>query len=229
MRRLVLLAVLASLVAGEGEPPPPYEIEVLYAIHTKVTAESYKRIEALFARTYPKLDLSKLEESIREQREYFGLYRDRLLEQAGTSWDALRKADRAELAFDMLRPQIDRELRVRGMFRFWLEEAQRKGSVKAVFDALAAKDDPEHRVCATEPGKGLLVYRHITATGAELEKLEDGGVTFTHNFRFLVGQAANGELPRFAQWAGGLGPACQGRFVLRVLKVHRDPPPEKAK
>jgi len=70
-----------------------YKLEVLYTIHEIVTEESYARLEALFQKTWPDLDVSKLEPSEKEAKDFYGLYQDRLLEDAGTSRKELREKE----------------------------------------------------------------------------------------------------------------------------------------
>jgi len=65
--------------------PRRYKLEVLYTIHAKVdTEEAQARIEELFSKAYP--GAGELPEvQVKEQRDYYRLYEDRLLEMAGSS------------------------------------------------------------------------------------------------------------------------------------------------
>ena len=291
--------------------PRRYQMEILYTIHRNLTPENYKRVEALFQKAYPDLDVSRLEVPIKEQREFYGLYRDRLLEEAGTSYGEIRQEEMAERkekegddpakspaagdvkespgeekpgedkpgeggekpeetgeekpeeggekpeeageekpedgdapldetldpqalrdaladrGFAIVQDQIDRELRVRGMYEWFATEARKAGnktSLKVLFDTLAKHDDAENPVCATEPGKGLIVYRDFGGqylSREELENLEDSGVKFTHNFPFRVNQLGDTDLPKLYHKADVLGYLGHGRQIFRLLDVKR--------
>ena len=223
MRLLVMLPLL--LAPCQEKPQRRYEIETLYVIHKNVTAKNYKRIEALFSKAYPKLDLAKLKPEAKALREYYAIYRDRLLGEAAPGTDP--KLIDFEKGYKLVRDQVDRELRVRGMFWHLLAEATRKGSVKAVFDHLVQKDDSKQPVCATKSGKGLVVHRHVVGTARQLEDLKDGGVRFGRAFRVRVQlvQAETQALPAFGRQPVVFGPDGHGRHIFRLLKVHRDPAP----
>jgi hypothetical protein len=219
MRLLVAFPLL--LVPCQGEAERRYEIETLYVIHRRVTSENYQRIEALFAKAHPDFDLAKLRPVDKDMREYYAIYRDRLLKAAaGTNPELIDP----EKGLELVRGQIDRELRVRAIFDHLLAEARREGSLRAVFDRLAGKDDAARSICATEPAKGLLVYRHVVATAKGLEDLEDEGLRFGLDFRVSVLQAVGEELPAFARRPYVLGKGGEGRHVFRLLKIHRDDP-----
>jgi len=65
--------------------PRRYRLEILYTIHSKVdTEEARARMEELFKKAYPGAgDLPEV--SVKEQRDYYRLYEDRLLGMAGSS------------------------------------------------------------------------------------------------------------------------------------------------
>ena len=138
-----------AAVQSEGagfRHPRRYKVEMLYCLHHLVTKESYPKIEALFKRAYPQLDMAKLEETVKEEKDYFGYYTDRLLDLIGSSWEKVKKdnpekkpdpkdpnAQNPDIVnqrqvwkdrgYELAEPQIDRELRVRGMFRWFKDEA----------------------------------------------------------------------------------------------------------
>ena len=103
-----LLVVLPILLAPfQAKPEPRYEVETLYVIHKNVTAKNYKRIEALFSKAYPKLDLAKLKPKEQKRKEYFGLFHDRLLRQVAPDTDS-KRID-SEQAWNIVREQVERE------------------------------------------------------------------------------------------------------------------------
>ncbi|MHC5050560.1 MAG: SurA N-terminal domain-containing protein [Planctomycetota bacterium] len=256
--------------SGMFRNPRKYVIEILYTVHRAVrTEEDIDRIVALFSRTYPKLDVRKLDPSIKDMKEFFDIYRDRLLEQEGTSWAKVRKEYQEEAkddekeegeekeaetpekegekdeekgpldeldpaarqalmahAYTIVKDQVARELKVRGMYQWFRDEAARNESksLRVLFDKLRAHDDKDNPVCATEPGKGLIVYREFPdgLSGDELEKIEDRGVRFTHNFRARVTQLGDTDLPKLARKADVLGMAGHGRQIMRLLEVKRE-------
>ncbi|MHC4135271.1 MAG: SurA N-terminal domain-containing protein [Planctomycetota bacterium] len=272
--------------SGMFRNPRKYVLEVLYTIHKNLgTEEDVDRVVGLFSRAYPKLDVRKLDPSIKDMKNFFGIYRDRLLEQEGTSWRAVmeeydeEKEDaaaprkegdeegkdesgagdekagagdekketgdekketdekEAELdsavrevmmahAYTIVKDQIARELRVRGMYRWFRDEAaeNESKSLKVLFDKLREHDDKENPVCATEPGKGLIVYREFPdgLSGEELEEIEDSGVKFTHNYRARVTGMGDTDLPKLARLADVLGMASHGRQITRLLEVKRE-------
>ncbi len=222
MRLAVMFLLL--LAPAQGKTPPRFELEVLYVIHSKLTAEGYKRIEMLFSKVFPDLDLTKLKPDDEDMRVHYKLYRDRLLGGAVPGTDPKLVDD--EKGFKLVKDQTDRELRVRGILSYLLKEARREGSVKAVFDRFVGKDDSKRPICATESGKGLIVYRYITATASGLEDLKDSGVRFGRDFRQSVLRDARGALPAFGSRAWLLGPAGHGRCIYRLLKVHKESAPE---
>jgi len=117
--------------------------------------------------------------------------------------------------------QVDRELRVRTLLYELLLDARRFGSVKEAFDRLVWYDDPRDPVLAVEPGQGIVVYRHVDATTAELAELEDSGVRFGADFRGRVVQFAGGELPVFSPHCFVLGDDGEGSFFFRLLRFER--------
>ncbi|MHC4547184.1 MAG: SurA N-terminal domain-containing protein [Planctomycetota bacterium] len=255
--------------------PRRYVIELMYTIHGNVrTEEDVQRIVTLFARTYPELDVSKLEANVKDMKDFFGIYRDRLLEQEGSSWGKVQeeftrdeeappdeggdkeggdeageptepneegkeeeKEETAELdpavrralfehAFSIVKDQVARELKVRGMFQWFHAEARRdeSKSLEDLFAKLRKHDDQENPVCATEPGQGLIVYREFPdgLTGDALEEIEDSGVKFTHNFRARITQIGDTDLPKVSKKADVLGMAGHGRMIARLLEVKRE-------
>jgi len=129
-------------------------------------------------------------------------------------------------AYTIVKNQIARELRVRGMYQWFRDEAGKheSKSLKVLFDKLREHDDKENPVCATEPGKGLIVYREFPdgLTGKEVEELEDSGVKFTHNLRARVTQMGDTDLPKVERKADVLGMAGHGRQIMRLLEVKRE-------
>ena len=78
-------------------------------------------------------------------------------ESASSTVSASQRDFRRKFAFDIVRDQVDRELRVRGMFHAIYQDAkkhEKKGGLKAVYDRLKALDDKakggEGRVGPTE-------------------------------------------------------------------------------
>jgi hypothetical protein len=262
--------------AGIFRNPRKYVLEILYTIHKNVDSEeAVDRIVGVFSRAYPKLDMRKLDPSIKEMKDFFDIYRDRLLEQEGTSWQKVMKEWEAETeddsapekegdeegkdaeegkdekagaddeedeaaaeldpaarqammahAYTIVKDQIARELKVRGMYRWLRDEAGKNEnkSLKVLFSKLREHDDKENPVCATEPGKGLIVYREFPdgLSGKELEELEDSGVKFTHNLRARVTQMGDTDLPKVERKADVLGMAGHGRQIMRLLEVKRE-------
>jgi len=266
--------------SGMFRNPRKYVIEILYTIHKNLaTEEDVARIVGMFSRIYPKLDVRKLDPSIKDMKEFFDIYRDRLLEQEGTSWrkvmdeykeeqedaaapdkdvavpekegdeekkdesgagDEKEKTDaekEGELnpaarqammahAYTIVKDQIARELRVRGMYQWFRDQAGKNESksLRVLFDELKKHDDKENPVCTTEAGKGLIVYREFSEglSGDELEEIEDSGVRFTHNFRARVTQMGDTDLPKLARKADVLGMAGHGRQITRLLEVKRE-------
>jgi hypothetical protein len=244
MRTSAILLLVLCCVYGDDKKTQPtrYKIEVLYTIHKNVRTDvDTQRIVDLFGRTWPRLDLSRLEPSVQEMIDYFGIYRDRLLEQEGSSWKkvleefekAVRPAPLFEGAFTIVKDQVARELKVRGMFQWFHAEARKDEtkSLKDLFEKLRKHDDPKKPACSTEAGRGLIVYREFAngLTGDELENLEDSGVKFTHNFRARVVQVGSTNLPRLARKADVLGAAGQGRCIMRLLEVIKDAKDEKTR
>ncbi|MHC4137641.1 MAG: hypothetical protein ACYS0K_22065 [Planctomycetota bacterium] len=239
MRTSAILLLVLCCVYGDDKKTQPTrcKIEVLYTIHKNVrTDEDIQRIVDLFRRTWPNVDLSGLEPNVRTMVDYFEIYRDRLLEQEGSSWkkvleeferparDAAARAFAG--AFGIVKDQVARELKVRGMYQ-WLHSKARKHetkSLKDLFAKLRKHDDPKKPVCSTEAGRGLIVYREFAdgLTGDELENIEDSGVKFTHNFRARVTQMGDTDLPKLARRADVLGAAGEGRYILRLLEVIKD-------
>ncbi|MHC4342738.1 MAG: hypothetical protein ACYSX0_21305, partial [Planctomycetota bacterium] len=141
--------------------------------------------------------------------------------------------------FDVVKHQINRELRLRGMMWFMRDEAAKdeKQSLKTIFDKLRDKDDPKSPVCSTEPGKGLLIFREFDhpLTREEIQELEDSGVRFTHNVTLRVAMLAYDELPKVGPRPDVLGGAGEGRMIYRLVKVVQgktdppdaQPPPKK--
>jgi TolB protein len=224
--------------------PTRYRIEVLYTIHKNVrTPEAYQRIQDLFGKTWPGLDLSKLEPRIRDLKDYSGIYRDRLLRREGHSWNDMKAtsaptddASRAALlerAFSIVKDQATRELKVRGMYQWFRDQAGKDGSksLRELFDKLKKHDDADNPVLATEPGQGLIVYRDFGGeplTGEDLQNIEDSGIKFTHNFAIRVKRLADNDLPKVARRADVLGASGHGRQIVRLLAIIEDGETEKA-
>ncbi len=230
--------------------PRRFKFEAMYTLHHLVTEEDYKKIEALFKRAYPQLDLEKLEETEKEKKAFFGYYTDRLLELVGSSWDKVKAANPAdkpepgakptpdplvtpeqraiwkERGYEIAEQQIDRELRVRGMYRWFKDEAIKNDrvSLKVIFDHLQKSDDKDDPICSTEMGKGLIVYfaPKDPLTADAIEDLEDRGVRFTHNTRNRVTGLAGGSLPKVKRIADVMGEAGHGRMLLRLVDVESE-------
>ena len=64
--------------------PTRYTVELLITPHKKVSKESLARFKAMFAKTFPDVEM-KSEPTVEKMKEYFALYTDRILEQAGTT------------------------------------------------------------------------------------------------------------------------------------------------
>ena len=214
MRTTAILLLVLCCVYGDDKKTQPtrYKIEVLYTIHKNLRTDAdVQRIVGLFGKTWPKL-VSRLKPWARDMRDYFEIYRDRLLGQE-RSLKAARRAN----------DQVVRELKVRCVYQLLHSEAKKDEakSLKVLFEKLRKHDDPKKPVCSTEAGRGLIVYREFPdgLTGAELENLEDSGVKFTHNFRARVTQLGSTNLPRLGRKADVLGKAGHGRQIVRLLEV----------
>lgn len=233
--------------------PRRYRIEILYTIHRNVhTDEAYRRIENLFHRTWPDLDVSLLEQTQAEQRSFYTLYADRLLKEQGIAEgikgvelpppkegvdEAAIEEERQAAGYKIVQPQVDRELRVRGMYQHFqvLAREDPKKSLRVIFEKLREHDDPVHPVCSTEPGpkpaedaafdpnRPLVIYREFAEplSGDDLEDLWDSGVKFTHNFRHRITSTGDKDLPKLGDKADVLGEAGHGRFLWRVLAVEQ--------
>jgi hypothetical protein len=225
--------------------PRRYDFELIYTIHKKVTEEAYQRIEDLFEKTWPdEVDTNQLEKPEKVLREYYGQFRERLLEDEGTSWAKLQKEreagesedeivltpEREEAlaahGWDLVKHRVDREIRVRTLLQFLKFKAseQESESIKKLFDLLAANDDPEDPICSTEPGKGLIVYRRPKEplSNEEIDDLEDSGERFTHNVRLRITGRASEELPELGLNAESMGARGFGRMVYRLIDVERE-------
>lgn len=242
-RLAVPAALFACLAHGDDEKEPPkvlrYRIEVLYTMHKSVdTDEKLERIRALVRKAYPEAKFEDV--SVEERKIYFGTYRDRLLATVGKSWEGVVKAAgadpdpdkrdealRAKLAdsgYELVKEQVAREVELRAVYAFLHSQAKDDVSLKVIFDRLKAKDDPKDPVCATEPGKGLLVYRDFGGkplSGDELTEIEDGGVKFGFSFKPRVTGVALGgdELPKMSRKADTLGDEGHGRQIFRLVSV----------
>ncbi len=126
--------------------------------------------------------------------------------------------------FSLVQETIDRELRVRSMYRAWHAEIRKTKDVKGLFEKLKKADDPNDAICATESGKGLIVYLAFDKPIAadDIEDLEDSGVRFTHNVRTRITQTATkakSDLPQLHRHADTMGAAGHGRMIIRLNKV----------
>ncbi|MHC4931952.1 MAG: hypothetical protein ACYTGV_07175 [Planctomycetota bacterium] len=233
-RYAALVLLSTALFAEDTRVSLRYEVEVLYCMHHRLTEEAYGRIESLFHRTWPDLDLSRLEPTRKSMREYFGIYLNRLLEQAGTSWkkiqaevlegrplDGKGRQECFSRGFDLLKQQVERELRVRGIFWYLRDQAAKDPSKSLSVLFAKMKEEDDSGVCSTTPGEGLIVYRRIpdSLNYRELTNLEDDGVKFTVDFAIRVAQLARSVPPRLSQKADVLGTAGQGRVVCRLTGV----------
>lgn len=138
---------------------------------------------------------------------------------------ALEKA-RDEKARDLVQDQIIREIQLRGMMQFMRDEAGKdeKKSLRSLYDQLKANDDPGSPVCATEAGKGLIVYREFLdgLSVDEMKDLEDSGIKFSFNFSLRITSTPDKDLPRVGQKSDLLGPEGDGRMIWRVLELVRE-------
>jgi len=123
--------------------------------------------------------------------------------------------------FTLVQEIIDRELRVRSMYRVWRAEIDESKDVAGMFEKLREADLEEEPITATEPGEGLVVYRTFDEplSGDEIEDLEDSGVRFTHNVRSRVTQIGSSGLPKLHRHADTMGMAGHGRMIIRLNKV----------
>jgi hypothetical protein len=239
---------------------------MFYLMHRNIVdAAQYQRVEDLFFKAFPQLPREQLElkrDQYSQVPEYFGNYKERLLDQAAEAWLEKEKAhleaklkerqeadaenapksieeaknDPAiqeslhEAGLELLRPQIIREIMLRGMFWHLRDQAAKDPakSLKETFDLLVAHDDPEDPICSTEPGKGLIVYRTFTdspITGDEISDLSDGGERFTHNLRNRITSMGTEGLPKLSPQAHTMGELAHGRVVIRLVEVE----PERRK
>ena len=247
--------------------PRRYRLEMFYTMHRNMLgAAEYKRIEDLFFKTFPQLSREALESTestaLLDRKEYYGNYKERLLEQAAERWVEAEKAHLEEqlkqqqeadpdgvaktieelrndpriqatldeAGFDLVRDQVAREIKLRGMFWHLRDQAAKDParSLKDTFDLLVAQDDPDNPVCSTEPGKGLVVFRSYAdqpLTGDELADLTDGPERFTVNFRNRVTSMGTEKLPKLSPQAHTFGAQANGRVVVRLIEVE----PERRK
>ena len=247
--------------------PRRYRFEMFYTMHRRMPDDAeYKRIKDLFFRVFPQLSPKLLEpdqaEELQNLREYYGNYKERLLEQAAERWveaekarleerlkqqqeadpegtaktieelrnDPQVQASLDEAGFDLVRDQVAREIKLRGMMWHLRDQAAKdpSRSLKDTFDLLVAQDDPDNPVCSTEPGKGLIVFRSYAdqpLTGDELSDLTDGSERFTVNFRHRLTSIGTEDLPKLSPQAHTFGEQANGRVVVRLIEVE----PERRK
>lgn len=131
----------------------------------------------------------------------------------------------AQYGYDIVKAQVAREVAVRVVYEFLYRQTRDDVSFKELYEKLRAHDDPAQPVCATEPGKGLIVYRDFDGkalSGDELQEIEDSGVKFGFSFKPRVTGVGETDLPKRAQKPDTLGDAGHGRQLLRVLEVIRE-------
>jgi hypothetical protein len=223
-----MLACLAHGQDGKEQPKPVrrFQIELLYTMHTSVDADAkLERIRALVVKAYP--DAKFAEVGVEDRKVYYGTYRDRLLRMAGETLESVRAratGDVKQYGYVIVKEQVAREVALRSIYQFLHSQAKDDVSLKVIFEKLKAKDDPKNPVCATEPGKGLLVYRDFGGkplSGTELTDMEDGGVTFGKHFRFCVLSLGSHGLPKMSCRADGLGEEWDGRQIFRLVAVEK--------
>lgn len=216
-----LTAIVCCAHGGEGEEQPKpvrrFQIEVLYTIHARLdTDEKLERIRALVLKAYPDAKFGDVSDA--DRRVYYGTYRDRLLVMCG------RPAGPAEDGYEVTKAQVLREVTLRSIYEFLHGQARDDESFKEIFEKLKAKDDPKDPVCATEPGKGLVIYRDFGGkplSGDELTEIEDGGVKFGFSFKARVFGLGDVDLPKKSPKADGLGEGWGGRQIFRLVTVEK--------
>jgi hypothetical protein len=127
--------------------------------------------------------------------------------------------------YEIVKEQVAREVAVRTIYDFLLDQTRDNVSFKEMFEKLRANDDPGNPVCGTEPGKGLLMYRDFDGkalSGDELQEIEDSGVKFGFSFRPRVTGLSDADLPKKSRKADTLGDAGHGRQIFRLLEVIKE-------
>jgi hypothetical protein len=127
-------------------------------------------------------------------------------------------------AYQIASNQLDYEVRLRSVYEFLHTQSRDNVSLKEIYDRLAKHDDPGNPVCATEAGKGLIVFLDGSTlrTIDEIADLEDSGVKFGFSFRPRVTNLRDTDLPKRAPKADTLGDMGHGRQILRLLEVVRE-------
>jgi hypothetical protein len=127
--------------------------------------------------------------------------------------------------YNVVKDQVGREVELRSIFEFLYDQARDNVSLKEMFEKLKANDDPANPVCATEPGKGLLMYRDFDGkalTADELQEIEDSGVKFGFSFKPRVTGLGETDLPKKSKKADTLGDEGHGRQFFRLLEVIKE-------
>jgi hypothetical protein len=208
-------------------------------MHTSVDTDAkLERIRALVVKAYP--DAKFAEVSAEDRMVYYRTFRDRFHRMAGEPFegimakvrtaegpgvaDAVLQEKATEFGYAIVKEQVAREVALRSIYQFLHSQAKDDVSLNVIFEKLKAKDDPKNPVCATEPGKGLVVYRDFGGkplSGQELVDIEDGGVKFGPNFRSRVVGLGDIDLPKRGPKADGLGPEWEGRQIFRLVAVEK--------
>jgi len=140
--------------------------------------------------------------------------------------DARIKEAQDAIGFDLLRPRIYRELRLRRLYRHMHNDAFKNASesLEKIYEKLAQLDDKEDPLLSKTPGEGLVVFRKFEdpLTRQEIEDLTDGDARFGPNVAYRVSMAAREKLPAVRATAEILGDAAHGRMSLRVTGLERE-------
>lgn len=234
MRCGALALIVCCAYGGDEEskemPIRRFQIEVLYTMHAGLDAdEKLERVRALVVKAHP--DAKFAEVSVADRKTYCAMYRDRLFRMAGAAvpagpWpeDPALREKLLDQWYETVKAQVGREVQLRSIYEFLHSQAKDDVSLKEIFDKLKAKDDPKNPVCATEPGKGLIVYRDFggqALSGDELAAIADGGVKFGGGFRARVVGLGDTDLPMKSRKADGLGGESEGRQIFRLVAVKK--------
>lgn len=135
--------------------------------------------------------------------------------------DAALREKMLKFGYEVTKDQVGREVALRSVYRFLHDQTKDTVSLKEIYDRLKAQDDPEHPICATEPGQGLIVFLDGSKgrTGEEIQEIEDSGVKFGFSFRVKVSNVSGPDLPKMNSNADTLGDEGHGRQMFRLLEI----------
>jgi hypothetical protein len=231
--------------------PSRFRLELLYTIHAKIdTDETLERIHILVLKAFPGAKIK--DPDLGDQKQYYGAYRDRLLQMMGSSREKVEEEVQKappgedepkepdgepkpppsapdpqrvlEHGYQIAKHQVAREVGLREIYNFLYSQAKDNVSLKEIFAKLQEHDDPEHPVCSLVSGQGLIVFLDgkNALTGDELTEIEDSGVKFGFGFRPRVTGLLGQSLPKLSPKPDTLGDQAHGRQFFRLLEVIPD-------